>query len=172
MEYNHYCIYHENIITDKNFQFNDFGNIESTMSKFRIKENAIIFFPDNDFITVSDFNFQNIYSNLKTNGNFLYKKLQEHNVFVDYLKITDHKYSNHEEIGYGRNKIGGYHYSQNAFDPRGLLGEEWENSLLMFQFQDYENLSWGDAGSAQFFIKKCDLINLDFSNMLFHWDST
>jgi uncharacterized protein YwqG len=90
---------------------------------------------------------------------------------MDYLNLTERRYSKDTEPGYGMNKIGGYHYSQNNQDPRMSLSD-WKDSLLLVQFQNYESLSWGDVGSAQFFIRKEDLENLNFQNLLFHWDST
>ncbi|WP_081195981.1 DUF1963 domain-containing protein [Niastella koreensis] len=42
----------------------------------------------------------------------------------------------------------------------------------LVQFQNYAHLSWGDGGSAQFFIKRKGLEELNFEDLLFHWDST
>jgi uncharacterized protein YwqG len=35
---------------------------------------------------------------------------------------------------------------------------------------DNINISWGDGGLAHFFIQKQDLINRDFSNIIYYWD--
>lgn len=82
--------------------------------------------------------------------------------------------------GGNKNKMGGYHYSQNNQDPRykWLGGNSFspyfenEESILLIQFDGCDVFSWGDGGTACFFIKKQDLENLDFSNVIYHWDCT
>jgi uncharacterized protein YwqG len=115
-------------------------------------------------MTPSDFRFNELLPDIDWAGN--------NHLWKDYLSITDHRFSGkHKEPGYGRNKINGYHYSQNGRDPRASR-PDWKDSILLVQFEDYADLSWGDCGSAQFFIKKEDLEELNFKNLLFHWDST
>lgn len=42
--------------------------------------------------------------------------------------------------------------------------------LLQIDTDDALNIMWGDAGVANFFIREKDLINLDFSNVVYNWD--
>ncbi|SFE42607.1 Uncharacterized protein YwqG [Chitinophaga sp. CF118] len=155
-------IYHPEVFHDKELLFSDFN---APLESFRVREHSLSFRKETEFITPSDFRFEEVlpYETVFKNN---------HHVWVDYLKLTDHRYSKQDiELGYGKNKIGGYHYSQNCQDPRRLR-PDWQDSFLLVQFQNYEDLSWGDGGSAQFFIRKEDLENLNFQDLLFHWDST
>lgn len=153
-----HAVYHPYVMTDPAALFSDF---DVSTDAFRVPATSITFHRDNEYITPSDHRFHG-----KS-----FEPLQHGKLWVDYLNLTDHRYSDHPDVGYGRNKIGGYHYSQNAQDPRASK-PDWEDSVLLVQFQDYASLSWGDGGSAQFFIKRNDLEQLNFHNLLFHWDST
>ncbi|GJM31508.1 MAG: hypothetical protein DHS20C18_05090 [Saprospiraceae bacterium] len=73
-----------------------------------------------------------------------------------------------EEVSSEGHKIGGYaHFAQEDFrSPENPL-------VLLFQMDtDVEMESmWGDMGTANFFIDEADLKQLDFSKVLYHWDS-
>lgn len=75
-------------------------------------------------------------------------------------------------------RMGGYPYfTQN--DPRGWKDEYSGHTVLLFQ-SDSENggdpknwlddVCWGDAGVANFFITPEDLAKRDFSNVIYTWD--
>jgi uncharacterized protein YwqG len=78
-------------------------------------------------------------------------------------------------------KIGGYAgFSQE--DPR-MHYPDWENGikkeypldednqwLLLLQLESDDYLQWGDCGVGHLFIRKKDLLNLDFSKVWYHWD--
>ncbi|OFZ67216.1 MAG: hypothetical protein A2V79_00125 [Betaproteobacteria bacterium RBG_16_56_24] len=85
-----------------------------------------------------------------------------------------------EAVAYG-SKIGGYPgFAQQdprkfthchpviKWDPTG-----WEDRTDEFEFilllQLDGNLNWGDFGLANFFIRKVDLVNRDFSKVLYDW---
>jgi uncharacterized protein YwqG len=151
-------VYHAHIQRDPNALFSDF---DVSTDSFRILATSITFHRENEYITPSDYRFNaKFYAPLRSNG-----------LWINYLNLTDNRFHDHPEHGYGRNKIGGYHYSQNYQDPR-VAKPGWEDSVLLVQFQDYARLCWGDGGSAQFFIKRNDLEQLNFNDLLFHWDST
>lgn len=74
-----------------------------------------------------------------------------------------------------RTCIGGYPvFTQ--YDPRGNSEKLAGYDILLFQsashFGDDNNddIMWGDMGIANFFIKKDDLKNLDFSKVAYNWD--
>lgn len=66
-------------------------------------------------------------------------------------------------------KLGGYaHFTQE--DPR--LVQEFEESKLLLQIDsDHKDILWGDEGIANFFIHPEDLKDLEFSEVLYNWDS-
>ncbi|MFP3390133.1 YwqG family protein [Brevibacillus sp. SIMBA_040] len=83
----------------------------------------------------------------------------------------------HDEVAYSKywdlsdasgSRIGGYPYFTQD-DPRS------EDAILLLQLdmegdhKDYY-VSWGDSGVANFFIRKEDLLRLDFSNVVYTWD--
>lgn len=155
------ALYHPKVIRKEELLFSDFDN---PLNAYRVPEHSISFQKETEYITPSDFRFDQVLPYAVISGN--------DRLWKDYLSITDHRFSGlHKEPGYGRNKISGYHYSQNGRDPRASR-PDWQDSLLLVQFQNYADLSWGDGGSAQFFIKKKDLEELNFQDLLFHWDST
>ena len=62
-----------------------------------------------------------------------------------------------------KHQIGGYpDFTQN--DVRR------EGDILLFQMDSEGEIGWGDMGIANFFINPEDLINRDFSNVLYNWD--
>ena len=62
-----------------------------------------------------------------------------------------------------KHQIGGYpDFTQN--DVRR------EGDILLFQMDSGDEILWGDVGIANFFINPEDLINRDFSNVLYNWD--
>lgn len=67
-------------------------------------------------------------------------------------------------------KVGGYaDFSQQ--DPRFFKYQDYTELLFQLDSDSSTNILWGDNGIANFFIKKEDLKNRNFSNILFHWDS-
>lgn len=64
-------------------------------------------------------------------------------------------------------QIGGYP----SFTQEGPSYLNEENDLILLLQIGYDRkISFGDAGIATFFIEKQDLINLNFSNVLYYWD--
>lgn len=160
-------IYHPDVIREEELLFTNFNN---PLDAYRVQERSISFHKVEEYITPSDFRFNQLLPNDIWSPN-------NYQRWKDYMEINTavRRFSREEkeELGYeyGKNKIGGYHYSQNFQDPRAR-DPDWHDSLLLVQFQDYGSLSWGDGGSAQFFIKRKDLEKLNFQDLLFHWDST
>lgn len=64
----------------------------------------------------------------------------------------------------GGSKLGGYAY----FTQRDFRDDP--NLILLFQIDTDDNLMWGDAGIANWFITKEDLLARNFDNVVFSWD--
>ena len=66
-------------------------------------------------------------------------------------------------------KIGGFpYYTQNEI--RELRNQFLDYHLLFQMDSEDDKIMWGDVGVSNFFIKKEDLINRDFSKVLYNWD--
>lgn len=60
-------------------------------------------------------------------------------------------------------KIGGHpHYAQVDVCP--------EKHMMLLQIDSSDDISWGDYGTAHFFIKEEDLKNKSFENIEFSWE--
>ena len=68
-------------------------------------------------------------------------------------------------------KIGGYPFFTQT-DPREWEETYQEHNILWLQIDTDDSLGimWGDCGIANFFVRKEDLLNLNFSNVLYNWD--
>lgn len=143
------------------FNFDDVA-----LDEFRIEEKKLTFSSDLDPISFSDRRFEDIYSELTDSGVPLHEVLSR-KFRKEYLDLVRLRHFHDQTSGFGMCKLGGYHHSQNEIDPRTD-----NNSMLLLQLCDYDDLSWGDCGAGQFFIPKTDLIQKNFSNVFFHWDST
>ncbi|EAE7467545.1 DUF1963 domain-containing protein [Listeria monocytogenes] len=78
------------------------------------------------------------------------------------------------QIGKECSQIGGYPFFTQE-DPR-MYTEIPHHDTLLFQLasEDFDEnrmaIMWGDCGVGNFFINKQDLINRDFSNIMYNWD--
>lgn len=163
-------IYYPEIIKDESLLWTEFDRLPAFDTEVDKKEYQLQFELDEEPICDEDYRFEKLFS----------KHLRDKILYSDskygldarssYLKLTRGK------DGYRKNKIGGYHYSQQGHDPRGswvyYKEEPEEPSILLIQFDGGDVFSWGDGGTACFFITEKDLKNLDFSNVIYHWDST
>jgi uncharacterized protein YwqG len=144
-------IYHPYVVRDKEKLFTNFDT--------SMEERAISFRKETEYMTHSDFRFNQLLPDIGKQGN--------NRLWTDYERITSHRYyKQRQQPGYegGRNKIGGYHFSQRDQDPRASRAE-WKDSLLLVQLQD-----WTDERCAKFFIQRKDLEKCNFQNLLFHFD--
>ncbi|MBL1209777.1 DUF1963 domain-containing protein [Geminocystis sp. GBBB08] len=91
-------------------------------------------------------------------------------LFDIYTEYYDNKFN-----GF-KHQLGGYPYFTQS-DPRfGILKENEPYKLLLQIDSEYfdidQEICWGDAGIANFFIQPSALKNLDFSQVLYNWDCT
>lgn len=111
---------------------------------------------------------------------------------MDYVGINDYRSNSHdfsvndwiekytgdtnnklEDLSYtlfatNGHKIGGYAYFTQT-DPREYI-KDTQNSILLFQMDSDDEIMWGDVGVGNFFISQNDLINKDFSKVMYNWD--
>lgn len=77
------------------------------------------------------------------------------------------------EVADSGHKIGGYPYFV-QYDPRQNLKSDKKYELLFQMDSDFRTsaneIMWGDAGVANFFITEDDLKAKDFSKVLYNWD--
>lgn len=79
----------------------------------------------------------------------------------------DVRFEYDEIVSAAKHKIGGYAEFAGK-DPRS----KDDPMLLLFQLDsDDEMIDWGDFGVLNFFIRKSDLEQLDFSKVRMHWDN-
>jgi uncharacterized protein YwqG len=111
---------------------------------------------------------------------------------VDYIGLNDYRSNSHdfsvndwlkkytgdtnnklEDLSYNLfatngHKIGGYAYFTQT-DPREYI-KDTQSSILLFQMDSDDEIMWGDVGVGNFFIHPNDLINKDFSKVMYNWD--
>lgn len=80
-------------------------------------------------------------------------------------ELEDFANYNFQPIGH---KLGGYAYFTQG-DPREHKPEIQEY-ILLFQMDSVDDIMWGDAGVANFFIHPNDLAAKDFSRVFYTWD--
>jgi uncharacterized protein YwqG len=159
----YYVLYYPTVYKDTSLLWTDFSYLKES-ERWGGIECTLSFEKSIEPISISDFKFEEIYS----------KELVEilhynQDVIPSYNTLLNGVCKNGI---YNRNKMGGYHYSQNLQDGRQCAWED-EESLLLIQFDgSFNPFCWGDLGPANFFIKKNDLKALDFSDVIYHWDCT
>jgi uncharacterized protein YwqG len=80
-------------------------------------------------------------------------------------QLEDYIWDNFESNGH---KIGGYAFFTQT-DPRHNENEDY---ILLLQIDSDKEIIWGDVGVANFFIRPGDLLQKDFSQVIYHWDCT
>lgn len=88
--------------------------------------------------------------------------------FESFSQLLEEDYEALERnINKNENNIGGYP----MFRQYSPLTEDEENEyVLLFQLGSCYKIEWGDEGIANFFISKEDLMNKDFSHVMYNWD--
>lgn len=88
--------------------------------------------------------------------------------------VEQYEFNHTEEFDSSGFKIHGYaHFTQGDFrTDKYDDNNPWILLLQLGSFEEnFENIcSWGDDGVANWFIRKNDLLNRDFSKIVFYWD--
>ncbi|PSL41038.1 uncharacterized protein YwqG [Planomicrobium soli] len=123
-------------------------------------ELSLTFNLEHEAVSVADHAFENAFGNLdfeeivKTEDN---EDITLWEIYAETLTNDGHK-------------IGGYAFFTQA-DPReDETYDDYDILLLQIDSEDEAGIMWGDSGVGNFFIKKEDLKNGDFSNILYNWD--
>ena len=171
-------IYHENVIDDTAKlicgedmpKFDDGDDYYPFTGEFLLTAEEPAKMPINE----NDFRFWDIVLRVynEINGTNI-TKLYGAGGFVDVEPKLDNALYEERNLPYTR--IGGYPYFTQT-DPRA--DEEYSrHTVLLFQSdsesggEGWENeVCWGDAGVANFFITPEDLVKRDFSHVLYTWD--
>ena len=129
------------------------------------KEIALSFTRREEGITLSDINFDRLFTNL-WNETFSDDIKEIWNLPRETCQIID-KLLLKDPTGH---KIGGYPYFTQV-DPRE---ENDPHTFLLLQIDtdevDNKEILWGDCGVANFFISPEDLAACQFGNVLYNWD--
>ena len=155
-------IYHETTTKDIQTEFDFLDKPrEDGESPIGKDEHRMVFSYAKEVLPWSDYRYANVEENIyKPYIEFdkLNKDRAEEleNMYCDTFESTGHK-------------IGGYaHFTQT--DPRVYENKDYTELLLQIDSDDSADICWGDVGVANFFIRKEDLKNRDFSNILYNWD--
>jgi len=118
------------------------------------------------FMNEFSLSFELQYAPLSISDYQFYSKIMDAD---DYCNGISESYSNlFPSAGH---KLGGYPFFTQA-DPREVEQYQDREYMLLFQMDSDCSLDimWGDVGIANFFITKEDLLNRDFSRVLYTWD--
>ncbi|MGY3779007.1 YwqG family protein [Isobaculum melis] len=98
------------------------------------------------------------------------------NIVTDESKMDDFydlSYDAMNEAGYFSSQLGGYPFFTQE-DPRYTKERQYYDTLLFQlasdQIDEQSEIMWGDCGVGNFFIHHQDLINQDFTKVMYNWD--
>lgn len=93
------------------------------------------------------------------------EEIDDDSVEMEFHRLYNKHFENHGH------KIGGYPFFTQT-DPREWEETYQEHNILLLQIDTDDSLGImrGDCGIANFFMRKEDLLNLKFSNVLYNWD--
>ncbi len=150
-------VYHEEVIFNESKLVTDFSFVEGFKEFYpEPKESKMTFNSKKETVTVGDYRFKKYFG-------------QEAFDFCERFDDEEIAEEFFETFSSNGHKIGGYAYFTQE-DPR--LYKYREHELLLFQLDTDMgiDLMWGDSGIANFFIKKEDLLKLNFEDVLYNWD--
>lgn len=139
----------------------------SNRTRFPLKKESfsLDFLMDKDFISANDFRFEELFiSKVKT-------YCPKYNIESLFDLSQEQRNTIFSIFSGSGSKICGFpRFAQH--DPRESAEKNLKefDTLLLQLDSDNENIDWGDSGVGNFFINKKNLINHDFSNILYNWD--
>lgn len=140
----------------------DFSHLNEVEEEYlpMTKELSLIFTLEQEAVSVADYAFENVFKGLDFEEVVKVEENEEITLWDIYAETLTNE----------GHKIGGYAFFTQA-DPRedGPY-KDYDTLLLQIDSEDEAGIMWGDSGVGNFFIKKEDLKNGDFSNILYNWD--
>lgn len=122
-------------------------------------ELSLAFHLEEEAVSVADFRFEQVFMDIDFEEVVKAEKDEETTLWEIYAETI-------ENTGH---KIGGYGFFT-QMDPRDGELSGYDTLLLQIDSEDEAGIMWGDVGVGNFFIKKEDLQNRDFSKVLYNWD--
>ena len=95
----------------------------------------------------------------------LFNETEETDLY-DYFSEKEYDLFCEKVSGWGHKLLGYPAFTQ--YDPRDDI-EQWNTVLFQMDSQG-QDIMWGDSGICNFFINEKDLLNRDFSKVLYNWD--
>ncbi|QSB11030.1 DUF1963 domain-containing protein [Lysinibacillus fusiformis] len=149
-------IFHEQITQDEAQLIQDFSFVEIDDEELYFpveREMALSFKADVEPMSIDDFRSNDMYASILT---ALKNDEALEDGFYDAMTGDGHK-------------IGGYPFFTQE-DPRAY-GDYTDSIIMLLQIDSIgDNILWGDCGVGNFFITEEELINKDFSKVLYNWD--
>lgn len=149
---NYRVVYHRQVNEDMDKLITDFSFVTIDEWFPAPIETKMLFQLDEEAVSIEDFQFEKYFCE---SGRYIIND-EEIDLYRDIFPGWEHK-------------IGGYAYFTQD-DPRKKADQEYNIVLLQLDTDDSIDMMWSDAGVANFFIKKEDLLKLDFSNVYYTWD--
>lgn len=159
-------IYTENFLAESYTKVEQDALFEQTIDKNHFypvvpKEAKIIVEIEEQLLLIDSFDFEKTYG---TNSYELLEGLIEDEEQIE--TIFDLVYDE-------KSQIGGYPFFTQE-DPRYTEERQTYDTLLFQlasdQIAEHSEIMWGDCGVGNFFINHQDLINRDFSKVMYNWD--
>ncbi|MDQ0256344.1 uncharacterized protein YwqG [Evansella vedderi] len=156
-------IFHPNVEKDETLLVSDFSYMNKLETEyFPIQhELALSFRLDYEPVSIEDYRNNELLGDTVDLSVFVKVEGDEKELWEVYCDTF---------LGEGH-KIGGYPYFTQS-DPREYEERFVDHNILLLQIDSEfdKDIMWGDAGVANFFIKRKDLLNLNFSNVIYNWD--
>lgn len=155
-------VYHETIVTDDAALRTDLPMFDDPDLPIPL-EGAVASKLSDSYVQTSDYRFKRIFD-------LDYKAYYESVMKKDFSLVEQYR----DFLGgYRIAVIGGYSRVEQGFDPRSLVPDEDWLVLLSIDTTPENDLDmlWEDGGVANWWIKREDLQQKDFSRVIYYWDS-
>ncbi|WP_155593497.1 YwqG family protein [Lysinibacillus cavernae] len=149
-------LFHETIVHDESQLVQDFSfvKIEDEEMFFPVeREMALSFKTNYEPLSINDFRSNDMYGSILTS-------LEDDETLEDAF---------YDALASDGLKIGGYPFFTQE-DPRAY-GDYTDSTIMLLQIDSVgDDILWGDCGVGNFFITEEELLNKDFSKVLYNWD--